>query len=109
MSITGGITDTNTDYFISPSFSVSTQNMTGGAFSAGSPLYSFLIPAQGGYDLNGNLLTVNDSVMGQWSYSHDNLNPANRGSRAYFSADRRKRVLRGSAKHLGHMTLLGIV
>ena len=27
-----------------------------------------------GYALNGNLLIVNDSVMGQWNYGYDNLN-----------------------------------
>jgi YD repeat-containing protein len=37
-------------------------------------LYSFVIPDQGGYDLNGNLLSVTDSVMGQWNYAYDNLN-----------------------------------
>jgi len=74
MSITGGVADSNPDYFSTASFSVSTQNMSGGAFSAGSPLYSFVIPDQGGYDLNGNLLSVTDSVMGQWNYAYDNLN-----------------------------------
>jgi YD repeat-containing protein len=48
--------------------------LLGGAFSAGSPLYSFVIPDQGGYEKNGNLLTAVDSVMGQWNYSYDNLN-----------------------------------
>jgi RHS repeat-associated protein len=74
MSITGSVADSNPDYFSTPGFSVSTQNMSGGAFSAGSPLYSFVIPDQGGYDLNGNLLSVTDSVMGQWNYAYDNLN-----------------------------------
>ena len=74
MSISGGVTDTNAEYFSTPSFSIATQNMSGGAFSAGSPLYSFVIPDQGGYDLNGNLLSVTDSVMGQWNYGYDNLN-----------------------------------
>ena len=27
-----------------------------------------------GYTPNGNLLIVNDSVMGQWNYGYDNLN-----------------------------------
>lgn len=47
---------------------------SGGAYSAGSPLYSFVIPDQGGYDLNGNLLSATDTVMGEWNYSYDNLN-----------------------------------
>jgi len=54
--------------------------MSGEAFSAGSPLYSFVISDQGGYDLNGNLLTAPDSVMGQWNYGYDNLNRLVQGS-----------------------------
>ena len=74
MSITSSTSDSNTYYFTTPSFTVSTLNMSGGAYSEGSPLYSFSIPDQGGYDLNGNLLSATDSVMGQWNYSYDNLN-----------------------------------
>jgi YD repeat-containing protein len=47
--------------------------MTGGANSTNA-LYSYAIPATGGYDKNGNLLTVTDSVMGKWTYAYDNLN-----------------------------------
>jgi hypothetical protein len=61
MPITGSVADSNTDYLFTPTFSVSTQNMSGGAFRAGSPLYSFVIPDQGCYDLNGNLFSVASS------------------------------------------------
>jgi len=33
-----------------------------------------VIPNRGGYDLNGNLLSVTDSVMGQGNYAYDNWN-----------------------------------
>jgi len=48
--------------------------MTGGGDSANGVVYSFTIPDQGGFDPAGNLKTVQDSVMGNWSYSYDNLN-----------------------------------
>jgi RHS repeat-associated protein len=75
MSIAGSTIDSaDTGYFSSPSFSVATTNMSGGGATEGDLLYGFTIPDQGGYDLNGNLLTAVDSVMGTWSYSYDNLN-----------------------------------
>jgi hypothetical protein len=40
----------------------------------------FLIPGQGGYAPNGNLLNVVDSVMGQWNYGYDDLNRLSVGS-----------------------------
>ncbi len=40
----------------------------------GNMFYSYLIPDQGGYAPNGNLMNVTDSVTGAWSYTYDNLN-----------------------------------
>ena len=45
-----------------------------GGVNQSSPIYSYVMPLAGGYDSNGNLLTANDSVMGQWTYSYDSLN-----------------------------------
>jgi RHS repeat-associated protein len=86
MSIAGSATDTNTDYFSAASFSVATTNMTGGGATEGDLLYGFTIPDQGGYDLNGNLLSVTDSVMGQWNYRYDNLNRLASGEAVLSSA-----------------------
>src|SRR5258708_3641461 len=44
LRISGSVTDTNTRYFSSPSFSVATTNMSGGTATEGSLLYGFLIP-----------------------------------------------------------------
>jgi RHS repeat-associated protein len=74
LTISGSITPTNTNYTGSTSFSMVTTDMSGGAVTSGDVLYSFTIPDNGGYDVNGNLLTAADSVMGQWNYSYDNLN-----------------------------------
>ena len=75
MSVSASVTDTTTQYTpSSPSFTASTTNMSGGAITSGSPLYSFTIPDAGGYDKNGNLLTAIDTAMGQWNYTYDNLN-----------------------------------
>ena len=53
--------------------------MTGGLNQSGT-WYSFAVPAVGGYDANGNLLTASDSVMGQWNYGYDNLNRLTTGT-----------------------------
>jgi len=37
-------------------------------------LYTLTIPASGGYAGNGNILTANDSVNGNWTYSYDAFN-----------------------------------
>jgi len=85
-SISSSVTDSNSPYFSTPSFSISTANMTGGAATEGSLLYSYTIPDQGGHDVNGNLLSVSDSVMGQWIYGYDNLNRLVTGSAVTSSA-----------------------
>src|SRR5580698_7943565 len=56
-----------------PSFTVTDNGMSTGVNSTGA-LYSYAIPLSGGYDSNGNLLQVTDSVMGTWKHSYDNLN-----------------------------------
>jgi YD repeat-containing protein len=72
-----------------PSYTVSVDggasssgSMTGGSDSSNGVVYSFMIPDQGGFDPVGNLLSVQDSVMGNWSYSYDNLNRLIGGSAA---------------------------
>jgi YD repeat-containing protein len=37
-------------------------------------LYSYSVPTTGGYDLNGNVLSYTDTVMGAWTFSYDQLN-----------------------------------
>ena len=57
-----------------PSFAVSCDGMTGGS-NGGVPVqYSYSIPAGTGYAANGDLLSVNDSVMGSWTYTYDGVN-----------------------------------
>jgi RHS repeat-associated protein len=58
----------------------SSGDMTGGGDSFSSVVYYFMIPNQDGFDPAGNLLNVQDSVMGNWSYSYDNLNRLTTGS-----------------------------
>ena len=70
------------------SFSISgCTGMSGGSGSSGGTiLYSYAIPASGGYASNSNLLSVADSVTGSWSYQYDNLNrlvQANAGAGTY--------------------------
>ena len=59
--------------FATASFTAADNGMSGGVNSTDA-LYSYAIPATGGYDKNGNLLKVVDSVMGSWYYGYDNLN-----------------------------------
>lgn len=73
-SVLANVTNFNAAYFSSPSFSVSSTNMSGGAASENTLYYGFTIPEHVGYDVNGNVLSSWDSVMGSWSYGHDNLN-----------------------------------
>ncbi|MDE1156352.1 MAG: hypothetical protein PW735_11580 [Acidobacteriaceae bacterium] len=58
------------------SFSASVSGMAGGAdgIAQSTVLYSYTIPATGGFAPNGNLLNVQDSVMGNWTYGYDGLN-----------------------------------
>ena len=60
--------------FSAPSYTATTANMSGGTSSTGSVVYGFDIPDLLGYAPNGNLLLVNDSVIGNWTYGYDNLN-----------------------------------
>jgi RHS repeat-associated protein len=59
---------------------LSTGSMSGGTDGSSGVVYSYSIPPAGGFDATGNLLAVNDSVMGNWSYSYDNLNRLTGGS-----------------------------
>lgn len=68
--------NTNPGFFSSPSSTATKTNMSGGSDTNSSMLYGYFMPDQGGYATNGNLLSVTDYTMGQWSYSYDNLNPA---------------------------------
>jgi RHS repeat-associated protein len=67
--------------FVNPAIS---GTLDGGAAASSSqtpqPVYSFTIPASGGYDASGNILSYTDSVMGTWSYSYDTLNRLSTGS-----------------------------
>ena len=79
MTLSSNVADTSQQYFTNSSFSVTTQNMTGGGTTESSLLYGFTVP-DGGYAANGNLLSAYDSVMGQWNYGYDNLNRLTNGS-----------------------------
>jgi hypothetical protein len=81
-TVTASAVDTNPTYFSASgpnqytgplSFNATPTSMTGGE-TTGSAIYSFTIPDQGGYAANGNLLSVADTVTGNWNYSYDNLN-----------------------------------
>jgi len=87
LTLTAYATGSGTDYsysftssydsgdFTSASFSGSpaSGSLTGGA-DAPSGLYSYSIPASGGYAPNGNVTAYTDSVMGSWSLGYDHLN-----------------------------------
>ena len=48
----------------------------GPSSGSGTVLYSFTVPSPTsttGYAPNGNLLSVNDTVLGNWSYGYDNM------------------------------------
>jgi len=80
-SCTVGVTY-DSAHFSSASFagSPATCTLSGGTNASNTPatVYSYSMPA-GGYDTNSNLLKVNDSVMGQWTYSYDTLNRLSTG------------------------------
>ncbi len=61
--------------FTSASFSAAASGMTGGSNAVDGPttIYSYSIPT-GGYAPNGNLLNLNDSITGGWTYTYDSLN-----------------------------------
>lgn len=61
----------NSSQFSSASFSASPSGLSPGA---GATEYAYSISTSGGYDKNGNLLNVTDSVTGTWGYSYDNVN-----------------------------------
>ena len=70
--------ETHSSSFSSPSFTVSPSSgaLTGGTTN-GVPtaaiLYDFSVPSNG-YAPNGDLLQVDDSVTGNWTYTYDSLN-----------------------------------
>jgi RHS repeat-associated protein len=68
--ITLTITDTETAFFTSPSFSLGSEGMFGGDTGT---IYSYSIP-EGGYAPNGNILSHSDSVTGTWNFGYDTLN-----------------------------------
>jgi len=78
-AVSASIVDTQTAsypaFFPSPSFTVNSFDLTGGAAAQPSygTLHSYQVPP-GGYAPNGNLLQHVDSVMGAWNYSYDTLN-----------------------------------
>jgi RHS repeat-associated protein len=65
-------TDFSQPSFLNPAAGGS---LSGGANqnSSGGPVYSYSVPA-GGYDGEGNLQGMTDSVIGAWTYQYDNLN-----------------------------------
>jgi RHS repeat-associated protein len=77
-SYTLATTSYNSQDYSQPSFMnpAASGNLEGGANqnASGGTVYSYSIPSSGGYDANGNLLSYNDSVMGAWAFSYDNLN-----------------------------------
>jgi YD repeat-containing protein len=58
--------------FSQPSFSVSVANLTGGknAGTAPGPIYNYSVA----YAPNGDVLTANDAVNGNWTYAYDAFN-----------------------------------
>jgi YD repeat-containing protein len=70
------VTNTNSA-FTTSSFSAVDSGMSGGSEATTDPngvVYSYVIPATGGYFPNGNLESVTDSVTGTWNYTYDTLN-----------------------------------
>lgn len=67
--------------FSTVSFATACNGMSGGTNASPAPppvyspatVYSYTIPA-GGYAPNSNLLSVSDTVMGNWTYGYDDLN-----------------------------------
>ena len=74
-TVLASATDTNSGGGFSPSFTVQASNMNGGANQATSyqQIYAYTVPT-GGYGGNNNLLSVTDSITGQWTYGYDTLN-----------------------------------
>ena len=62
-------------FFVRPSFTGNSgSSLTGGGESGGTVVYSLNIPASGGYAPNGDILSANDSVNGNWTYTYDDFN-----------------------------------
>jgi RHS repeat-associated protein len=73
--------------FSSPSFASKSGSLTGGTngSSSATTVYSYSIPAYtgstpAGYDANGNIVGLMDSVMGSWKYQYDSLNRVTGGA-----------------------------
>src|SRR5208282_1934309 len=86
-SLSAAVTDTqraNYPTLISgPSFAAAMASMVGGTAGsapANALVYSYNLPSSGGYDSAGNLLSVNDSVNGWWTYGYDSLNRMTAGT-----------------------------
>jgi RHS repeat-associated protein len=79
-SVTVNVTDSMSasypSHFSSPSFQASATSMSGGstAVTGTGPVYTYAVPATGGYDPASNLLGYTDSVMGTWNFNYDSLN-----------------------------------
>jgi RHS repeat-associated protein len=69
-------TSYDTANFTSPSYSLSSSGMSGGknATYQETNAYSFSIASSGGYDGVGNVKSVSDSSIGNWTYTYDTLN-----------------------------------
>ena len=81
-SVSVSITDGESSYFSTPSFSAVSNNLSGGQNAGSGPglIYSYSIPSSGGYAANGDLLSYTDSVMGAWSFSYDYLDRLTTGT-----------------------------
>jgi RHS repeat-associated protein len=71
-SLSAGSSTNQPSLFSSPSFSVSASGsaLTGGANAVNQLLYSFSL----GFAPNGDILSANDSVNGDWTYTYDDFN-----------------------------------
>lgn len=72
----GAGTSYDSTNFTTSSFTLSGSGMSNGtnAQYGGATVYSYTIPSTGGYDRVGNVTSVADSVVGNWTYSYDTLN-----------------------------------
>jgi len=72
----------NSQVFTSASFKASATGLSGGQSAGTQPetIYSYSIPQTSGYDGTGNLLSVSDSVTGNWQFGYDVLNRLQSGS-----------------------------
>ncbi len=77
VSVVDTQTATYPTHFPSPSFTLTSTDMSGGTQAAADPngiAYSYSIAPSGGYDNAGNVKSATDSVTGAWTYGYDTLN-----------------------------------